>query len=834
MRGVDERCDERFGVLLRRYRMVAGLTQEELAERARLSFVSVGALERGDRRTPRFSTVKLLADALGLAPEERARLLAAARPEGPLAAAPPATGPPRTNVPSPSLDALPNNLPQILTSFIGRETEIAEITALIESHRLVTIVGSGGVGKTRTSLQVAANLLDGSGDGVWFIDLVPLASGDHIPSTVARALRITLPADGDPLEHLARALASTHTLLIFDNCEHLIESTARVIAALLQGCPKVTVLASSRQALGLAGEVVFRLPSLAVPPNQTDGEPLTGEAAARYAAIVLFVSRARAVDDRFNLTDENATIVGEICRRLDGIPLAIELAASRVRLFRPRQLRDRLDERFRILTGGSRDALSRQQTLRALIDWSHDLLDERERTLFRRLGIFVNGFTLEAAAAVGSGDDLDEYDVFDALASLLEKSLVLAEPHGDTLRYRFLESTRLYALEKLAAAGERELTAGRHLRYLRDRFAELRAQAERTVRDAELRAASAAELEDVRAALDGALARSDVLAGAELFASLGGMIWRSLGLDSEGIARNETFLAALPEGETLLNARLSITLSHMLAVGGRIVSAFEVAVQAVALAQASGHGPTLAAALDAFSWCATCLGKFEDSETALAQAETIPDASAWHRLRLLHSRAALSLLRGDLDTAARIREQLSTEFRSFGNTRGEYHQTLNLAEIEHQRGHTQLAIELVREVLPVWRADPDKSLLQTSLANLAGYLVAADDLAGAAAVAREAIAAHATRQIWVAIAMEHLALVCALRGDLTRAAVLEGYVETAVRRQGYQREFTEQTTQDRLTALLRERLGPDDLARLSAQGAGLTPQSATALALEDP
>ena len=221
------------------------------------------------------------------------------------------------------------------------------------------------------------------------------------------------------------------------------------------------------------------------------------EALQAAAVALLFVERALTIDKRFALSDENAASVADICRRLDGIPLALELAAARVNILSPRQLRDRLDERFRMLTGGSRDVLPRQQTLRALIDWSHDLLDERERTLFRRLGIFVNGFTLEAATAVGSGDDLPELDVFDVLASLVDKSLVLAEPDGDSLRYRVLESTRVYALEKLDAAGERAALAALHLRYLRDRFTELWSHYQRMGRQAELNAALQTELEEM-------------------------------------------------------------------------------------------------------------------------------------------------------------------------------------------------------------------------------------------------------------------------------------------------------------------------------------------------
>ncbi|MGB6518855.1 MAG: adenylate/guanylate cyclase domain-containing protein, partial [Candidatus Cybelea sp.] len=411
-----------------------------------------------------------------------------------------------------SLDHLSNNLPAQLTSLVGREDDVAEITALVHEHRLVTLTGAGGVGKTRASLQIAANLIEGFSDGVWLIELAPLTSGDYIPSAVAQALEVRLATEGGPVESLVRALKGKQALLVFDNCEHLVDAAARVISAILRGCSRVKVLASSRQVLGIDGEATYRMPSLAV-----------------LAARSLFAQRARAVDNRFVLTDANAPVVSEICRRLDGIPLAIELAAARVKVLSPKQLRDHLDERFQVLTGGDRSALPRHQTMRALIDWSYELLEERERVLFWRLGIFINGFTLEGAGAVGSGDDLDELDVFDVLASLVDKSLVFAEPQGDATRYRLLESTRAYALEKLGDAGERDSIAGRHLRYLCDRFVELREQFQRTARGVDLDAVLQTELEDVRAALDGALSRSEVTEGAELLANIHGR-WQAIGL----------------------------------------------------------------------------------------------------------------------------------------------------------------------------------------------------------------------------------------------------------------------------------------------------------------
>jgi predicted ATPase/class 3 adenylate cyclase len=733
-----------------------------------------------------------------------------------------------------SLNELPNNLPQQLKSFVGRETEIAEITSLLDRHRLVTLVGSAGVGKTRTSLQVAANLLDGSPDGVWFIELAPLGQGDFIPSTIAQVLDLRLPPDGNSVANLARALKSKHLTLVLDNCEHLVEPVAHLVSTILRDCPQVRVLASSRQGLGIQGEETYRMPSLDI-PHEDAAQDLSATAAIRSEAIALFVDRALAVDKRFRLTDENVPAVADICRRLDGIPLAIELAASRVKILSPRQLRERLDERFQVLTGGSRDVLPRQQTLRALIDWSHDLLDRRERALFRRLGIFRNGFTLEGAVAVASDEELNEVDVLDMLASLVDKSLVLAEPDQDSIRYRLLESTRIYALEKLSASGERDMVAGSHLRHLRDRFTDIRTRETRTARQVELYETLTSELDDVRAALDAALAGGDVLAGGALVAAIG-RAWETIGLMGDGIARIEAYLAALPRDESLLLAMLSSTLTDLLRRTGRKDDARAAALEAVANARASDDGPALLDALNTYAWLNLGIGKPDLAEEALLEAEAIPGPLTSPRLALLKTRAFLSSEKHDFDSAKRIWEQLRAEHRALGNTREEAQAVLNNAEGSHHAGHTQQAITLVRELLPRVGTLADKALVANVLANLAGYLVQSGDLAGAIEAARRAIgliASQAPDNSVVTYSIEDLALVDALRGNLARAAVLEGYADAMLRRLGNQREATERATYNQLTAVLGEGLRPDELARLTAEGAGLTPEAAMSLALED-
>ena len=384
-----------------------------------------------------------------------------------------------------TLEAFRTNLPVQLTSFIGREKEIDAVKNLIAKHRLVTLTGSGGTGKTRLSLQVAADLLDFFPDGVLFVELAPLSDPAFVPKTVLITLELREEAGHPILETLARYLQAKKVLLILDNCEHLVEAAAQFADAMLRVCPDLRLLVSSREALGIAGEKAWPVRSLSIPRA---GAPPSVENASQYEAINLFVDRAKIVSSAFSITPANVSAVAQICARLDGIPLAIELAAARVKLLKAEQIAERLDDRFRLLTGGSRTALPRQQTLRAMIDWSYDLLPESERVLLRRLSVFAGGWTLEAAEQVCSAKDeirsqkdedrskasllypsdfiLHPSDVLDPLAQLVNKSLVVvdADDNAET-RYHLLETVRQYAREKLSETGDGMALRDAHLQY---------------------------------------------------------------------------------------------------------------------------------------------------------------------------------------------------------------------------------------------------------------------------------------------------------------------------------------------------------------------------------
>ena len=352
-----------------------------------------------------------------------------------------------------TIEILNHNLPAQLTSFIGRERELDEAKKLLSSTRILTFIGPGGTGKTRLSLQVAAEQFSEFKDGVWLIELAPLVNSTYIISTIASTFKLR-EAQGIPLmDIVANYLRGKQLLLILDNCEHLIEACAKISDELLHHCPNLKIIASSREALGIDGETIYRVPSLSLPDNGTSITSLLDFEATR-----LFTERAGKANAHFILTKENALYVTQICERLDGIPLAIELAAARVKLFTPQQIAERLDDRFKLLTGGSRTALPRQQTLRALIDWSYQTLNETEQHVLRQLAVFSGGWTFEAAESV-----VGEIEAMEGLSGLVNKSLVNVEEQDGESRFQYLESVRQYAMEKLLESGDGANARHRHL-----------------------------------------------------------------------------------------------------------------------------------------------------------------------------------------------------------------------------------------------------------------------------------------------------------------------------------------------------------------------------------
>ncbi|MGA7051893.1 MAG: LuxR C-terminal-related transcriptional regulator [Mycobacterium sp.] len=416
-----------------------------------------------------------------------------------------------------------HNLPATLTSFVGRHAEIADVHRSLTKNRLVSLTGAGGAGKTRLAVEVAAQLVMGFEGGVWYIDLAPITDPAMVAVTVAHTLGLPDQPGRSPVDTLLRFISDRQLLLLLDNCEHLLDSCGELVVALLNGCAHLTILTTSREPIGVPGEVTWRVPSLS----------LTDE------AIELFTDRAQRARPGFRVTGPDAGMVAEICRRLDGMPLAIELAAARVRTLSLAQIVESLNDRFRLLTGGARTAVRRQQTLRASVDWSHSLLTDSERTLFRRLAVFMAGFDLEGAQAVGASTELECYQLLDQLGLLVDKSLVVAEDVSGAMRYRLLETVRQYALEKLAESGEADVVRTRHCDHFESLAAWLNTPAQKGFNARLARADT--ELDNLRAAFAWCQENRDLEAAVGLASSLQ-PLWETRGRLREGLTWFSTIL----------------------------------------------------------------------------------------------------------------------------------------------------------------------------------------------------------------------------------------------------------------------------------------------------
>jgi predicted ATPase len=688
----------------------------------------------------------------------------------------------------------------------------------------VTIVGSGGVGKTRTSLQVGANMLDGLGDGVWFVELAPLADGSMITSAIASALGIELSA-GASIDTLVAVLKAKSLLLILDNCEHLVEPAARVVDALVRGCPKITVLASSRQGLGIAGEATYRMPSLSLPDAAVTAG-LTPSELRRFGAIALFVERAEAADQHFLLSAENAGAVADICRRLDGIAFAIELAAARVRMLTPQQLQRRLDERFRVLTGGSRTALPRQQTLRALIDWSHELLDLRERTLFRRVGIFVDGFSIEAAGAVCTDAAFDEFELFDVLASLVDKSLITTELSGAATRYRLLESTRAYALEKLAEGAEVTLLSDRHLRY----YEELASRSQEAFQgfSADPYEWVRGDLENFRAAIGYALGNGHPLSAAQLARAA---YHADVSSSEEILSWLERALAEIPPGQTSLRALLAAYVASMIGNMGRTDRAREAIDVAMNAARAAGDPTTLFECLFIASQLARRFRRLDDAAALIEEAERLLAAIETPRRRygFLREHGIVVGSRGDVASAILDFTAVEDLCRAYSNESALRLAALNLAEFQHEIGNTARAIEIAVAGLPVARQRSTDTHVN-ALVNLAAYCLAAGsvgDGTGYLNALLEIARSNPIPRLMAGIAIEQAALVLASRGEYHDAQRLAAFAAAEFDDLGFEREYTERLTLQLLNTALAGITTADETV-----GSKLSGETAIALAIE--
>ena len=677
-----------------------------------------------------------------------------------------------------SLEETPNNLPHALTSFVGRERELADLARMLGENRLVTVLGIGGIGKSRLAMHAAAEGLERWPDGVWVAELGPLSDERRVAQSIASVLSV-VPEGGRPVEDaLARHLKGRETLLVLDNCEHLAGACAQLAKQLLVAAPGLKILATSREPLRVGGEAVYLLPPLAVPDVRV---ALDAQAAASFPAVRLFVERAIAAQPAFEVDAANAPTIAAICHRLDGIPLAIELAAARVRAMSPQQIALRLDDRFRLLTAGDPTVSPRQRTLRALIDWSYELLSGRERALLRELSVFAGGWTLEAAETVCAPASNADESVLDLLTNLIDKSLVAMDVA--TQRYRLLETVRGFAAQHLADSGGGAAVHRRHFEY----YAALAAAAKPELvraNQAEWLARLDAERENILSAHAWALQGGvDPLAVLDLQLCVK-LYWINRGLLDVGHRATAEALARLPADERgMARCRGLFALGQYSSFMGRYADALKPLEEALAIARAHGEVQVVAAVL-------RMLGMAAHGNGEPARARAFLEEGYAHARR-------------------------GGESRTIASAANE------LAQLHRVLGELQVARPLYEEMLGIARGMQDMETIAIGLLNLAMLEATDANTAAAAAHLREAIGITAALRSprMAQSVLEVCAGLAAASRDWRCAAWFFGAAEAQARTTGLRREPADEAFLAPLVEIARHALGAESFASAAAEGA---------------
>lgn len=755
-----------------------------------------------------------------------------ARPVVSPPAPPPPSGPPR-------------RLPVPLSDLIGREREVEEVCGWLGKSRLVTLAGAGGVGKTRLSIAAAERAIGQFAEGVWFADLAPLNDPAQITPTLLRLFGLQEDLQSPPENSLERALRSHTLLLILDNCEHLLEACAVLAHRLLSACPGLRVLATSREALGLTGEHIYRVPSLSLPPAGQAGVEKEASSLLEYVAVRLFVERARQAGASFQLTRSNAGAVVQICHRLDGIPLALELAAARVKALSLAQIAARLDDRFHLLTGGSRAALPRQRTLQMAIDWSHDLLSEGERTLFRRLSVFAGGWSLEAAEAVCAGGVIAQETALDALTHLVEKSLAaFDEPAEGTARYRLLESMRQYGVERLAESGETEALRNRH----RDFFLQWAEEAEPHFYGPEQGrwyVYVEKEYDNLRAALEWCQRKEASEEALRLVGALSAF-WDVRGRHKEGLAHQIAALSLTGAvGRAGARAKALLAAGQLSARQLDFALATTLLEECLTLQRELGNRRGVGRALNELADVAFRQGDHRLAHTRCKESLTIAQElgdrpSAVGALNML---GQLALHEGDYPLARSFYEECLAIDRELGDTRGIAGSLRGLGNVAYERNDPALARSLYEESLAIDRELGDRWGIIYTLGRLGRLARAEGDYGRASSRYKERLAlCWELGEVFAIISsLEDFASMAVRQGQelpaadsigwSERAARLLGAAEALCQTMGRNPPATDMEEYVRAVDISRAALGEASFAAARAKGRAMTMEQSIKYAL---
>ncbi len=821
--------DLTFGQWLKRRRQALGMTREVLADRIGYS---VGMLRKveGDERTPSPQFVQLLAEHLAIAPEERAAFLSFARDDLTIESAP---------LPVQSAVALPGpasrfgNVPAPLTSLIGRQEEVETVRALLlrDDFRLLTLIGPGGTGKTRLSLHVAADLVDEFADGVFFVNLAPVVDPELVPSVIVETLRLHDRSSQSPLEMLQNYLQAKRLLLLLDNFEQVTEGSA-ILPELLRAAPGVKMIVTSREVLGVSGEHVYPVPPLALPDNA--GLPLPEQ--AQYPAVRLFIERAQVANIKFAPRDDTLPDIVEVCRRLDGLPLAIELAAARIRILTPQAILRQLPRRLDVLAGGPRDWPARHQTLRNAIGWSYNLLSEDDKTLFQRLAVFAGGWTLDAAERVGNAEG-DLPGVLDGLISLVDKSLVtqVEQPDGEP-RFGMLETIREFAAERLEASGAADRVRRAHAAWCLS-FAEEAVPHLVGPRQQESLDRLAREHDNMRAALDWCAAAGESELGLRLAAALG-EFWALHAHLNEGRARLAGALAAAPANEPDSAHARALDWAAALAYHQCDYAAAQtLGREALALYRALGNRRGESRALDILGDCANEMGDYVKGtalfEEALAVAREIGDK--YRTADMLRQLGWAAMRVGDYALAQSRLEEATAKSRLLGDAGSVAFGLSGLGELAVREGQYERARMLLEESLVLRRALNYRWGIGATLGSLGWVALEQQDWATARATLAESVAVRQELGDMggAAWCLERLADMALTLGDAERAVRLWSAAAALRAPINSVMDPADQPEHERNLAATREGLGDAAFERGWAEGQTWTLKQAMAYAAQD-